>query len=52
MREERGEPTSRTRNYSPPIRPLGLITMVFWASVTLMAVLAILSWVAPGLREV
>jgi ABC-type Fe3+ transport system permease subunit len=52
MSEERGEPTTRTKNYSPTIRPLGVITIVFWASVTLMAVLVILSLVAPGLREV
>jgi hypothetical protein len=52
MREERGEPTTPTRNYSPTKRPLGVITMVFWAGLTLMAVLVILSWVAPGLREV
>jgi hypothetical protein len=52
MSEERGEPTTRTSNDSPTIRPLGVITIVFWASVTLMAVLAILSMVVPGLREV
>jgi hypothetical protein len=52
MSEERGEPTTRTRNYSPTIRPLGVITIVFWASVTLMAVLTILSLIVPGLREV
>ncbi len=52
MREERGETTSRTRNYSSTIRSLGVITILFWASVTLMAVLTILSLVAPGLREV
>jgi hypothetical protein len=52
MSEKRDEPTTLTRNYLSTIRPLGVITIVFWASVTLMAVLAILSWVAPGLREV
>ena len=52
MSEERGEPATQTSNDSPTIRPLGVITIVFWASVTLMAVLVILSWVAPGLREV
>jgi ABC-type Fe3+ transport system permease subunit len=52
MSEERGEPTTRTSNDSPTIRSLGVITIVFWASVTLMAVLAILSMVVPGLREV
>ena len=52
MSEEQGEPTSQRRNYSPTIRPLGVITIVFWASVTLMAVLVILSMVVPGLREV
>ena len=52
MSDERGEPTTRTRNDSPTISPLGVITIGFWASVTLMAVLVILSLVAPGLREV
>jgi ABC-type Fe3+ transport system permease subunit len=52
MSEERGEPTTRARKYSPTIRPLGVITIVFWASVALMAVLVILSMVVPGLREV
>ena len=52
MSEERGEPTTRTSNDSSTIRSLGVITIVFWASVTLMAVLAILSMVVPRLREV
>jgi uncharacterized membrane protein YbhN (UPF0104 family) len=52
MSEEQGEPTSRTRNYSPTISPLAVITIVFWASVTLMAVLTILSWAVPGVRDV
>jgi hypothetical protein len=52
MSEERGEPTTQTSNDSPTIRPLGVITIVFWASVTLMAVLTILSMVVPELREV
>jgi|SRR5687767_7697720 ABC-type Fe3+ transport system permease subunit len=52
MSEERGEPTTQTRNDSPTIRPLGVITIVFWTSVTLMAVLVILSMFVPGLREV
>ena len=52
MREERGEPTTGTRNSSPTIRPLGVITIAFWTSVTLMVVLTILSGAAPGLREV
>jgi|SRR5215208_589606 hypothetical protein len=52
MSEERGEPTTKTSNDSPTISPLGVITIVFWASVTLMAVLVILSMVVPGLREV
>src|SRR5919112_4317816 len=52
MREERGEPTKGPRNSSPTIRPLGVITIAFWASVTLMVVLTILSGAAPGLREV
>ena len=52
MSDERGEPTTRTRNDSPTISPLGVITIGFWASVTLMAVLVILSSVVPALREV
>ena len=52
MSEERGEPTTQTRNDSPTIRPLGVITIVFWTSVTLMAMLVILSMFVPGLREV
>src|SRR5215217_1580253 len=52
MSEERGEPTTQTTNDSPTIRRLGVITKVFWASVTLMAVLVILSTVVPALREV
>jgi ABC-type Fe3+ transport system permease subunit len=52
MSEERGEPTTQTRNDSPTIRPLGVITIVFWTSVTLMAVLVIFSMFVPGLREV
>jgi ABC-type Fe3+ transport system permease subunit len=52
MSEERGQPTTQTTNDSPTIRPRGVITIVCWASVTLMAVLVILSMVVPGLREV
>ena len=52
MSDKRSEPTTQTGNDSPTISPLSVITIVFWASVTLMAVLAILSMVVPGLREV
>jgi hypothetical protein len=30
---------------------VGAVTVVFWASVVLMTVLVVLSWVAPGLRD-
>jgi ABC-type Fe3+ transport system permease subunit len=52
MSDKRSEPTTQTGNDSPTISPLGVITIVFWASVTLMAVLVILSMVVPELREV
>ena len=32
-------------------RLVGVVTVVFWASVALMMVLVVLSWVAPGLRD-
>ncbi len=32
-------------------RAVGIVTVVFWASAALMAVLVVLSWVAPALRD-
>ncbi len=49
MREEARE--SSTRDYSRMKRVLGVVTVVFWASAALMAVLVVLSWVAPGMRD-
>jgi hypothetical protein len=43
MSEDRGEPTTRF---------VSVITVVFWASAALIMVAALLSWGAPGLREV
>lgn len=49
MREEARE--SSTRDHSRMKRVLGVVTVVFWASAAFMAVLVVLSWVAPGVRE-
>jgi endonuclease/exonuclease/phosphatase (EEP) superfamily protein YafD len=49
MRDEARE--SSTRDHSRMNRVLGVVTVVFWASAALMAVLVVLSWVAPGVRE-
>ena len=49
MRDEARE--SSTRDHSRMNRVLGVVTVVFWASAALMAVLVLLSWVAPGVRE-
>jgi hypothetical protein len=32
-------------------RVVGVVTVVFWASATLMTVLVVLSWAAPGVRD-
>ena len=49
MREEARE--SSTRDHSRMKRVLGVVTVVFWASAALTAVLVVLSWVAPGVRD-
>ena len=49
MREEAHEPS--TRACSRMRRVVGVATVLFWVSVTLMTVLVVLFWVAPGLRE-
>ena len=50
MREEAHEPSTRAR--SRMRRVVGVATVLFWASAALMTVAALLSLVAPGLREV
>ena len=49
MREEAREPSARA--ISQMRRVVGVATVLFWASATLMTVLVVLFWVAPGLRE-
>lgn len=50
MREEtRGPSTGRTRSRMRHV--LGVVTVLFWASVALMTVLIMLSWIAPVVRE-
>jgi ABC-type Fe3+ transport system permease subunit len=49
MRE--GSRESLARDHSRMKRVLGVATVVFWVSAALMAVLVVLSWVAPGVRD-
>src|SRR5215210_5133068 len=49
MREEVGEPT--TRAHWRMQRAVGLMTVMFWASVVLVAVFVGLSWLAAGVRN-
>jgi membrane protein YdbS with pleckstrin-like domain len=49
MREEVREPT--TRDHSRMQRAVGLMTVMFWASVVLVAVLGGLSWLAAGVQN-
>jgi uncharacterized membrane protein len=49
MKEEVRQPT--TRDHSRMQRAVGLMTVLFWASVVLVAVLMGLSWVAPVVRN-
>ncbi len=44
------EPSS-TGKHTPMRRLVGVATVVFWASVALMAALVVLSWATPGLRD-
>ena len=50
MREEVREPT--TRDLSRMQRAVGLMKVMFWASVVLVAVLGGLSWLAAGVRNI
>jgi|SRR5919107_1287483 hypothetical protein len=50
MREEAREPSTRACSWMS--RVVGVATVLFWASAALMTVAALLSLVAPGLREV
>ena|SRR5918997_6623002 len=40
-----------TSSHSRAKRVVGVVTVLFWSSATLMIVLAVLTWVVPGLRE-